>query len=75
MIDSNASFRRTVLFVTTLGALMSPLDGSIVSVALPSIAPTFKMDYAEGIWVPVVHLLCLTSLFLTLGRLSASREH
>jgi EmrB/QacA subfamily drug resistance transporter len=70
MVEMDASYRRIVLFVTTLGAFMAPLDGSIVSVALPSIASTFRMGYAEIIWVPVAYLLCLTALLLTFGRLS-----
>lgn len=67
------SYRRQVLFVTTLGAFMSPLDASIVSVALPSIAATFGMGYAEVIWIPVAYLLCLATLLLTFGRLSDIR--
>jgi EmrB/QacA subfamily drug resistance transporter len=70
MVETDASYRREVLFVTTLGAFMAPFDGSIVSVALPSIASAFRMDYAEVIWVPVAYLLCLTALLLTFGRLS-----
>jgi EmrB/QacA subfamily drug resistance transporter len=73
MVETGASYRREVLFVTTLGAFMAPLDGSIVSVALPSIASTFKMGYAEVIWVPIAYLLCLTALLLTFGRLSDIR--
>jgi len=73
MVEMDASYRRWVLFVTTLGAFMAPLDGSIVSVALPSIASTFRMGYSEVIWVPVAYLLCLTALLLTFGRLSDIR--
>ncbi len=69
-VETDASYRRVVLFVTTLGAFMTPLDGSIVSVTLPSIAAGLKMGYAEVIWVPVAYLLCLATLLLTFGRLS-----
>lgn len=69
-VEVNTSYRREVLFVTTLGAFMSPLDASIVSVALPSIAGTFNMGYAEIIWVPVAYLLALATLLLVFGRLS-----
>lgn len=72
-VRMDESYRRLVLLVTTLGAFMSPLDASIVSVALPSIASTFKMGYAEIIWVPVAYLLCLATLLLTFGRLSDIR--
>ncbi len=72
-MEMTGSYRRRVLFVTTLGAFMSPLDASIVSVALPSIAATFEMGYAEVIWIPVAYLLCLATLLLTFGRLSDTR--
>ena len=73
IVDTDASYRRVVLFVTTLGAFMTPLDGSIVSVALPSIAAGLKMSYAEVIWVPTAYLLCLATLLLTFGRLSDAK--
>ena len=63
-------YRRLVLFVTTLGAFMTPLDASIVSVALPSISNTFQMGYTGVIWIPVAYLLCLATLLLTFGKLS-----
>jgi EmrB/QacA subfamily drug resistance transporter len=71
--DADARYRREILLVTSLGAFMTPLDASIVSVALPSIANTFRMSYAEVIWVPVAYLLCLATLLLTFGRLSDVR--
>jgi EmrB/QacA subfamily drug resistance transporter len=69
-IENIARYRQLVLLVTTLGAFMTPLDASIVSVALPSIASTFKIGYAGIIWVPVAYLLCLATLLLTFGKLS-----
>ena len=49
---------------------MTPLDASIVSVALPSISSTFQMGYAGVIWIPVAYLLSLATLLLTFGKLS-----
>jgi EmrB/QacA subfamily drug resistance transporter len=49
---------------------MTPLDASIVSVALPSISSTFKIGYEAVIWIPVAYLLCLATLLLVFGRLS-----
>jgi EmrB/QacA subfamily drug resistance transporter len=68
--ENVARYQRLVLFVTTLGAFMTPLDASIVSVALPSISNTFRMGYAGVIWIPVAYLLCLATLLLTFGKLS-----
>ena len=52
---------------------MSPLDSSIVSVSLPSITSSLKMDYAMAIWVPTAYLAALTVLLLSIGRLSDMR--
>jgi EmrB/QacA subfamily drug resistance transporter len=49
---------------------MTPLDASIVSVALPTISNTFHLGYAGVIWIPVAYLLCLATLLLTFGKLS-----
>ncbi|MEM2904192.1 MAG: MFS transporter [Candidatus Bathyarchaeia archaeon] len=68
--ERDVSYRRLVLFVTTLGAFMTPLDGSVVSVALPTIAAGLAMSYAEVIWVPTAYTLCIGALLLTFGRLS-----
>jgi EmrB/QacA subfamily drug resistance transporter len=69
-LENAARYQRLVLLVTTLGAFMTPLDASIVSVALPSISNTFHIGYAGVIWIPVAYLLCLATLLLTFGKLS-----
>jgi EmrB/QacA subfamily drug resistance transporter len=53
--------------------MMAPLDGSIVSVSLPAITTTLKMDYALVIWVPTGYLVTLAVLLLIIGRLSDIR--
>jgi EmrB/QacA subfamily drug resistance transporter len=49
---------------------MTPLDSSIVSIALPSIASSLQMDFTTTIWVPASYLLCLSVLLLSSGRLA-----
>lgn len=71
--EADASYRWVVLLTTTLGAFMTPLDGSIVSVALPSIAAALALSYLEVLWIPTAYLLCLASLLLSFGRLSDDR--
>jgi EmrB/QacA subfamily drug resistance transporter len=53
--------------------MMAPLDSTIVSVSLPTIAQDLSMDYAEIIWVPTAYLLALSVLILTMGRFSDIR--
>ncbi len=69
MADSK-SYRRIVLFITSIGAMMAPLDGTIVSVSLPDITSSLKMDYVSVIWVPAAYLVTLAVALLIIGRLS-----
>jgi EmrB/QacA subfamily drug resistance transporter len=62
-----------VLLITCLGALMGPLDSTIVSVSLPTISQSLHMDYATSLWVPTAYLVALASLLLTAGRWSDIR--
>jgi EmrB/QacA subfamily drug resistance transporter len=71
--DQAGLYRWIVLLITSIGAFMTPLDSTIVSVSLPSIAQGLKMDYESVIWVPTAYLVALTVLLLSLGRLSDSR--
>lgn len=69
----SGSYRWIVLLMTSIGAFMAPLDGSIVSVSLPSITKGLNMSYAMAIWVPTAYLAALTVLLLSIGRLSDMR--
>jgi len=56
--------------IASVGSMMAPLDSTIVSVSLPEISQSLSMDYASIIWVPTAYLVSLTTLLLTMGRLS-----
>ena len=62
--------RWRILAVTFVGAFMSPLDGSIVSVALPKIGPALRLSFSESIWVQAAYLLALTIFLVPVGRLA-----
>ncbi len=70
---SRSYYKWLVLLLTSIGAFMAPLDGSIVSVSLPSITMGLNMNYAMAIWVPTAYLAALTVLLLSVGRLSDMR--
>ncbi|MDD1743626.1 MAG: MFS transporter [Methanomassiliicoccales archaeon] len=72
-MDAEKRYRRMVLFIACLGAAMAPLDSTIVSVSIPSIATSLNMDYASIIWVPTGYLVALAVLILSMGRLSDIR--
>jgi EmrB/QacA subfamily drug resistance transporter len=59
-----------VLLVTTIGAFMSPFDGSVVTIAIPSIASSIKLSLESVVWVPLAYLLLLTLLLINVGRLA-----
>jgi len=56
--------------ITTIGAFMTPLDGSIVTIAIPSIASSIDMGLEAAIWIPLAYLLLLTILLINVGRLA-----
>lgn len=64
------AYKWVALAVTTIGAFMSALDGSIVSIALPAIAAALSTDFETIMWVPVSYLLVVTTLLVSFGRLS-----
>jgi MFS family permease len=59
-----------VLLVTTVGAFMAPFDGSIVAIAIPSIASSIKLGLEAAVWIPLAYLLFLTVLLINVGRLA-----
>ena len=67
---ASASYKWTALFITTLGAFMAPLDGSIVAVAIPSIASSIGMSLEIVVWIPLAYLLLLTAFLISAGRVA-----
>jgi EmrB/QacA subfamily drug resistance transporter len=49
---------------------MAPLDGSIVSVALPVMSPDVRLTFAAAMWVQAAYLLTIAVLLIPLGRLA-----
>jgi len=70
MAETGSGYKWTVLLVTTLGAFMAPLDGSIVTIAIPSIASSIKIGLETVVWIPLAYLLLLTVLLINVGRLA-----
>jgi MFS family permease len=66
---SAASVKRLTLVATILGSSIALLDGSVVSVALPSIQRSLGGGLAGQQWVSNAYLLTLGSLILLGGSL------
>jgi EmrB/QacA subfamily drug resistance transporter len=59
-----------VLAAVMVGTFMSPLDSSIVNVALPTLGKVFNVPITSVEWVVVAYLLIISTLLLTFGRLA-----
>ncbi len=63
-------YKWKAMFTVWIGMFMATLDGSIVNVALPTLTEYFKTDITTIEWVVMAYLLTITSLLLSLGRIS-----
>ncbi len=63
-------YKWIALSVTTIGALMSAIDGTIVTLALPDMMQKLHAGLAEMIWVIMAYILMSTVLLLAIGRIA-----
>lgn len=63
-------YKWKAMLIVWIGIFMATLDGSIVNVALPTLTEYFNSDITTIEWVIMAYLLTITSLLLSLGRLS-----
>lgn len=64
------SYRWIALTNTTIGAFMSSLDGSILTVSLPTVARDLHTGVALMLWILMGYTVVITALLLPIGRLS-----
>jgi EmrB/QacA subfamily drug resistance transporter len=62
--------QKLLLSAVALGVVMDGIDGSIVNVALPTMATYFGTDTGTIAWVIVTYLLMMAGLLLVFGRLA-----
>ena len=65
--------RSLVLAAVMSGAVLGPVDASIVNVILPTLSRSFSASLAAVQWVPMAYLLASGSLVLFFGRLGDLR--
>jgi EmrB/QacA subfamily drug resistance transporter len=63
-------YKWIALSVTTIGALMSAIDSTIVILALPNMMVKLHADLIEMIWVIMGYILVSTVFLLTFGRVA-----
>ena len=71
-ITSEDAHRRRwqLLALTSVGAFMWPLDGSIVSVAMPVMGQDLSLSFTAAVWVSAAFLLTTAVLLIPAGRLA-----
>lgn len=67
---SDQRYKWRAMLVVSIGIFMATLDSSIVNIALPTLSSYFNTDIATIEWVILSYLLTITTLLLTMGRLS-----
>lgn len=71
MMEMEADYSRKwfTMAATGMGIFLATIDGSIVSVALPTLVETLQTDFSVIQWVVLSYLLTVTTLILSIGRL------
>jgi len=62
--------QKLLLGAVALGVVMDGIDGSIVNVALPTIASYFSTDTGTIAWVIITYMLMMAGLLLVFGKLA-----
>ena len=62
--------QKLLLSAVALGVVMDGIDGSIVNVALPTMATYFDTDTGTIAWVIITYLLMMAGLLLVFGKLA-----
>jgi EmrB/QacA subfamily drug resistance transporter len=69
-LAKNRKERNILSFIIFLGIFMFVIDGSVVSIALPTITRYFQADISGSQWVITSYLVTVTSLLLIFGKLA-----
>ena len=62
--------QKLLLSAVALGVVMDGIDGSIVNVALPTMATYFDTDTGTIAWVIITYLLMMAGLLLVFGKIA-----
>ncbi|MEZ5124635.1 MAG: MFS transporter [Thermoleophilia bacterium] len=69
-LDDVHERRWELLALTSIGAFMSPLDTSILSVAYPTMSPALHLSFSAALWVQAAYLVVMAVLLIPLGRMA-----
>ena len=69
-VHRRIDYKWIALSVTTIGALMAAIDGTIVTLALPDMMVKLHAGLVEMVWVIMAYILMSTVCLLTFGRIA-----
>ena len=69
-LESGSKNRYIVLLLVLTGVLMAVVDGSVVSIALPTITAYFRVSIAQSQMIMTSYLVTLTSLLMIFGKVA-----
>jgi len=69
-LESGSKNRYIVLLLVLTGVLMAVVDGSVVSIALPTITEYFRVSIAQSQMIMTSYLVTLTSLLIIFGKVA-----
>ena len=69
-LESGSKNRYIVLLLVLTGVLMAVVDGSVVSIALPTITEYFLVSIAQSQMIMTSYLVTLTSLLMIFGKVA-----
>jgi len=69
-VERDYSRKWLVMSAVAMGIFLATIDGSIVSVALPTLVIDLRTEFAIVQWVVLAYLLTLTTLLPVVGRLA-----
>jgi len=68
--ESGSKNRYIVLLLVLTGVLMAVIDGSVISIALPTITEYFEVNIAQSQMIMTAYLVTLTSLLMIFGKVA-----
>ena len=68
--ESGSKNRYIVLLLVLVGVLMAVVDGSVVSIALPTITEYFNVGIGQSQMIITCYLVTLTSLLMIFGKVA-----
>jgi EmrB/QacA subfamily drug resistance transporter len=69
-VPSDSASKNVALFITTLGAFLTPYMSSAVNLALPAIGTEFKMSAVSLTWIATAYLLAAAIFLVPFGKLA-----